>query len=366
MATVGVVWSQTNEDFYGRDESELLVGSPWRGVTQALVRARIPYLPVHADLIDRDGADFSTLILPNLGSMSGEQIAAVGRFVARGGGLLATGESSLFDEWGEPRSDFALADMFGAHVIDPKEVTGLGKRRKQASETAHTYLRLTPERRGLVDGPRISNEPVAAGQRHEVLRGFEETDLLPFGGVLDGLKVIHSAQVPLTFVPAFPVYPPETAWMREPKTDVPGLILNTAPSGARIAFLPADIDRRFARDNLPDHGDLLANLVRWTDRQQIPLVVEGPGLIDCHLYQQPGRVILHMVNLTSAGAWRQPVHELIPVGPIHIRLRLPPMVRSSAARLLVGSEKPRVVSEADWVRVRLNSILDHEVLVVGR
>jgi hypothetical protein len=366
IATVGVVWSQTNEDFFGRDDAELFVGLPWRGVTQALVRARIPYLPVHADLIDRDSAGLSTLVLPNLGSMSDEQVAAIVRFVARGGGLLATGESSLFDEWGEPRDDFALADVFGAHVINPKEVTSLSKRRKQAADTAHTYLRLSPERRGVVDGPRISNEPVPAEQRHEVLRGFEETDLLPFGGVLDGLQVIQGAKVLLTFVPAFPVYPPETAWMREPKTDVPGLILNTAPSGARIAFLRADVDRRFARDNLPDHGDLLANLVRWTDRQRIPLAVEGAGLIDCHLYQQPGKVILHLVNLTSAGTWRQPIHELIPIGPIQVRLRLPQGVKPSPARLLVASQKPSVVPEGDWVRVRLDSILDHEVLVIGR
>jgi len=44
IATVGVVWSQQNTDFYGRDDADLLVELPWRGVTQALIRARIPYL----------------------------------------------------------------------------------------------------------------------------------------------------------------------------------------------------------------------------------------------------------------------------------------------------------------------------------
>ena len=41
-----------------------------------------------------------------------------------------------------------------------------------------------------------------------------------------------------------------------------GVIVPAAKQG-RIAYLPADLDRRYARDNLPDHGDLLANLVRW-------------------------------------------------------------------------------------------------------
>ena len=92
-------------------------------------------------------------------------------------------------------------------------------------------------------------------------------------------------------------------------TYIPDPFLNTTATSSRVAFLPADLDRRFARDNLPDHGDLLANLVRWVAQDNLPLAVEGPGLIDCHLYRQPGRLILHLVNLSNAGTWRQPVHE---------------------------------------------------------
>ena len=112
----------------------------------------------------------------------------------------------------------------------------------------HSYLRLNPERRALVDGPKVGTEPSIIGERHAVLRGFEETDILPFGGVLEPLRVDSTAQVLMTFVPSFPIYPPETAWMREPKTDIPGLILNALPGGGRVAFLPADLDRRFGRD----------------------------------------------------------------------------------------------------------------------
>ena len=51
---------------------------------------------------------------------------------------------------------------------------------------------------------------------------------------------------------------------------------------------------------------LLANLVRWTAGASVPLSVQGPGMIDCHLYQQERRLILHLVNLTSAATWRGP------------------------------------------------------------
>ena len=125
------------------------------------------------------------------------------------------------------------------------------------------------------------------------------------------------------------------------------------------------IDRRFAVDNLPDHGDLLANLVRWAARGNLPLHLEGRGLVDCELYRQPGRLILHVVNLTSAGTWRAPVHELIPIGPLGVKLRLPADFRPTTVKLLVSGETRPIAPENGWVKFDLKSVLDHEVVVVG-
>ena len=107
------------------------------------------------------------------------------------------------------------------------------------------------------------------GTRHQVLRGFEETDLLPFGGSLTALNVDATALVPLTFVPPFPTYPPETSWMRQPTTDIPGLVLSEH-GASRVAYMPADIDRRYAREHLPDHARLIANIVRWVAERDHP------------------------------------------------------------------------------------------------
>ena len=227
--------TQSNTDFYGRDNSDELVELPWRGWTNALVRARIPYLPVNADHIARDADQFSVLILPSLAAMSAAQVATVRRFVERGGGLVATGEASRCNESGEPRSDFALADLFGAHVIRAADFTN----RRRTTEAQHTYLRLTPELRARVYGPKAGNEPAANGERHPALKGFDETDILAFGGTLESLRVDSGALVLATFIPAFPTLPPETAWMRQPHTDIPGLIVNEASGHGRVAFLPA-------------------------------------------------------------------------------------------------------------------------------
>jgi hypothetical protein len=356
IATVGVVWSRRNTDYFGREDPEQRVDQPWRGFTQALVRARIPYLPVHADHIDREAPGLAVLVLPNLGAMSDAQVSAVRRFVERGGGLIATGESSRFDESGDPRPDFALADLLGVSRGDRP-------RARSSREAQHSYLRLTPELRGRVYGPHDGTEPPATGTRHPALAGFDETDILPFGGSLAPLTVDARARVLLTYIPPFPVFPPETAWMREPRTDIPGLVVNE-PGEARVAYLPADIDRRFALDNLPDHGDLLANLVRWAARGHIPLHMSGRGLLDCELYRQPGRLILHVVNLTSAGTWRAPLDELIPVGPLRVKVRIPDDLRPTSLRRLVADRSDPITAEAGWARFEIESVLDHEVVVI--
>ncbi|MGH2559031.1 MAG: alpha-amylase family protein [Thermomicrobiales bacterium] len=366
VATVGVVWTQDNVDFYGRDSAEERVALPARGVTEALLRARIPYLPVHADHIERDAEahDLATLILPNLGAMSDAHCANVRRFVERGGGLLSTGETSRYDEWGDPRPDFALADLFGAHA------TGVHHGSMGAAEPSwddwarHTYLRLAPSLRSSADGPRMGSEPPVSGERHPALRGLDETDILPFGGRLEVVHAEAGTMAPVTYVPSFPIYPPETSWMRQPQSDVPALVINEAPGQGRVAYLAADLDRCFGRDYLPDHAAVLANLVHWTAGESIPLVVTGSGFIDCHLYRQPGRLVLHLVNLTNVGTWRAPVYELIAVGPLQVRVRVPDGIRAEHARLLVANANTPATVADEWVSFEVASIRDHEVVVI--
>ncbi|MBW3629228.1 MAG: beta-galactosidase [Gemmatimonadetes bacterium] len=360
VANVGVVWSQQNSDFYGRDSVDELVELPRRGWMNALVRARIPYLPVHVDHVARDAEQFSVLILPDIAALSAAQVEALRTFVERGGSLIATGESSRRDEWGERRPDFALADLFGAHVTTPA-----GAARPSASQTLHTYLRLTPSTSARAYGPGAAGTQPPAGARHPVLGGFDDTDILLFGGTLEPLRLDPGTQVLATWIPPSPTFPPEAAWMREPRTDIPGLVLNERTGRGRVAFLPADLDRRYGRDNQPDHGDLLANLVRWASGNAIPLQVQGTGFIDCHLYRQENRLILHLVNLTNAATWRGPVEELIPVGPLQLRVRVPDGVAGDRLRLLVAGRSADAVSSGGWARFELAQILDHEVVVIG-
>jgi hypothetical protein len=320
----------------------------------SLIRARIPYVPIHIDRLDRDGAALKVLILPDLAAMSDAQCDAVRKFAANGGAVIATGVTSLYNELGDARNDYGLADLFGAHFMGTA-----GAEKSGAGQTLHSYLRLSPELRASVPGPETGDAPRATGPRHPVLRGFDETDILPFGGTLTPLKLDSGVALPLTFVPPFPILPPETSWMREPTTHIPGLVLN-----GRVAFLPADIDRLYARNNLPDHAKLLENLVRWAANGKIPLQLEGRGLFDCNLYTHPGRLIAHVVNLTATG--RTPVtdDDLVASEPLKLAVQLPAGVRGRSVRMLVGNRSGAPAVTGGWARVVIPFVLDHEMLVI--
>lgn len=74
---------------------------------------------------------------------------------------------------------------------------------------------------------------------------------------------------------------------------------------------------------------------------------------------------LSSVNLTNAGTWRQPVHELIPIGPFEVRVKAPAEVRGRRARLLVSGKTIAASRTAGQCRFAIESIVDHEVVVIG-
>ena len=362
VASVGVVYSQDNIDFYGRDEPQIRVGQPRHGMSWALVRARVPYLPVHADHIERDSPAIQVMVLPNIGALSDAQVEALRGHVARGGSLVVSGETSLYDEWGQRRSDFGLADVLGVSYRG----THLGADRPVSSGwndwSLHTYLRIKPEWRARTDGPMAGNEPPAQGERHPILDGFDETDILPFGGRMEMIAVQPGAVMPLTYIPPFTPYPPEFSYMRRFDSPHPAVVLRETPQGGRIAYLAADLDRLYGRANLPDHGRLLANIVRWAAGDSIPLEIEGPGIVDCSLYRQPGRYVLHLVNLTGTEA--RPLYENLPVGPFTVRVKLGVGENPGNAQLLVSETARPVKRVGKWAEIVIDKIVDHEVVVL--
>jgi hypothetical protein len=342
IASVGVVWSQRSLDFYGREQAATRSELPYRGTVDALIRHRIPYLPVHVDDVSEKGSRFRTLVLPNVGSLTEEQSEALHAYAASGGNLVISGETGRYDEWGEARDDSLLADLTGVNLTGSHHGGMDALPANWEHFDGHTYLRIEDH------GRTISS-------------GFEQTSILPFGGRLDVVALSAEAKVALSWIPQFPIYPPEKSWMRHTTSGLPTVVLNESDV-SRVVYFAADIDRLFGRYHHPDHGRLLANAVRWASHDDIPLTVEGAGQLDCHLFTQGARKILHLVNLSQGGAWYGELEEIIGAGPFRITVRTESP--SASARLLVAGTSAPSTIEGDLLTIEVPRVFDHEVVVI--
>lgn len=99
IARVAMVYSQQTAHFYGGTQARALVEDALLGHYHALVEARIPFEMVHDRKLDADSiTPFRTLVLPNIACLSDAQCVQLRAFVEQGGRVVATGETSLYNE----------------------------------------------------------------------------------------------------------------------------------------------------------------------------------------------------------------------------------------------------------------------------
>jgi hypothetical protein len=340
LARVAMVYSQQTAWFHaGEHGSNDHVEDAGNGWYHALIEARIPFEMVHDRLLDADHlAPFKTLILPNIAALSDEQCAQLRDFVQRGGGLIATSESSLFDEAGVQRRNFGLADLFGVSFAGRVEGPMHNAYVRLEHETAPGHPLLA----GLEDAPRII---------HGVWR-VEVTPTLDF------------PRPPLTLIPSYPDLPMEKVFTKTPRTDIAQVFLREIGSG-RVVYFPWDIDRTFWEVLDVDHGQLLRNAVNWATNEPAPVTVTGPGILDVTLWKQNKSITVHLVNLTNPMMMKGPIRELIPVGAQRIRVRLPHPLRARSLRLLVARQSPTFQQKGEWLDVIVPAITAHEVVAIN-
>lgn len=79
---------------------------------QTLIQAKIPF-DIIFDRHLNDLGKYRVLVLANQDALSDAQVDAIRAFVARGGGLVATGDSGLNTDWRIKRRRSALEDLYG-------------------------------------------------------------------------------------------------------------------------------------------------------------------------------------------------------------------------------------------------------------
>ncbi len=333
LAETAMVYSQQTAAYYGPKVEDHALG-----YYQALVEGRVPFDMAHDLLLDEEHIGrYRTLILPNLAALSDRQCSQITEFVRNGGGVVATHETSLYDEWGVKRKDFGLAELFGASFEG-----------KIDTQLHNSYLTIEE----------------AAGKQHPLTKGLENATR-----IINGVNWVHVkatrplAANPVTLVPSYPDLPMEEVFMRTPHSDIPGVYAREFGKG-RVVYFPFDLDRTFWDVLAPDHGLLLRNAVAWVNRVEQPLTVTGKGMLDVSLWQQKGSITAHLVNLTNPMMMKGPVRELIPSPPQKVRVRVPKGRQVKAVHFLVSRAIPRHQTANGFLEVDVPAIELHEAVAI--
>ncbi len=340
LARVAIVYSQQTAAFYGGDAARAKVEDPALGFYQALIEARIPFEMVHDRMLDARNVDqFRTLILPNIAALSDEQCSQIRDFVQRGGSVIATFETSLYNERGQRRRDFGLASLFG--VSSDGQVQG---------PMRNSYLALEKD--------------AETGGFHPLLEGFENA-----GRIINGVHAVRvkatdaQIQTPLTVVPSYPDLPMEEVFPRPSKEKEAGVVVRELGRG-RVIYFPCDIDRTFWDVLNVDHARLLENSIHWATNEPPPVTVKGPGVLDVTAWSQSDSMTVHLVNLTNPMMMKGPVRAIIPLPGQRLQVRIPGNRRAAKVHLLVSKKSVPFRENNGSIDLEVPSIGLHEVVAI--
>ncbi len=335
-AEVALMLSQHSAKFYAGGKVDELLERPLNGFYQALIEARIPFDMFDSHYIDAAHLKpYKLIVLPNIAVLSDADCAALTAYVEAGGSILATQETSLYDEAGNKRDNFALSALFG--------VDSAGER---VQNVINSYIR--------VDG---------AGESEALRTGFcgEARIIGTENRAKIRLRANDFVKSPFHAVPAYPDLPMEEVYPRDVPADYEEVLYRRHGKG-RVAYFCGDIGHCFWNYLTPDHEKLIANSARWCLGGTEAVTLDGPGLVDITVWENEKGLSIHLVNMTSVNAMRGPAREVLPICGLTLR------IRADLARggVVFAHENPGVQMErhADYFEIRIPELKLHELIVI--
>jgi hypothetical protein len=329
-ARTALVWSDVTANFYAGAAAQMIdidrvaarseignLDGEFSGLADALVRSHTPFDVIDDVSLEKEPLDrYETLVLPNVACMSERVAARLSEWVKAGGTLLATFESSLYDATGLRRTNFALAEAFGANAGD-----------KIAGPMPHDFMQpakpLAPGAKEYLEATiyHVVAKPTTAKAAMQFMK--------PLAGRYDGLP--------------------------QPSEE-PALLTHSFGKG-RTVYFTGDLGNTIQTFHLAGHLELLKP---WF-ASPISLA-NAPGSVELVWRSQDegARLLLHLVNAT--GEMTRPIQKILPLRDLRITFPSGHSVHKINA-LRSGKTLP-VTMDGPAQTVTLPQLDDYELLVV--
>ena len=294
--------------------------SPYCGMYAGLLHARLPVKQLHPNHINEASLrGFRVLVLANEVCLSDAQCELVARLVREGMGLIATGETSLYDLEGKRRADFGLADAFGCSIAGT--ILDVAEGRAIVATADHPVAAVLPAE-GLPDR-----------EEHLVVRPTDARVVAALKGAADAAAA-------------------------------PAILVREYGQG-RVVYLPGRADSSYSSWADRAFPKLMAAAVEWVARGELPVRVEAEGLVGVTLFEQPerGRWLVHLLNFNAD--WVESYAELAPVADLRLTITPPAGQAVRSARAVLTDQDLPLGAGDGGVSCSLPRLDEYEIIALS-
>jgi type 1 glutamine amidotransferase len=290
--------------------------SPRSGAYGALTVSGIPVSSVARQYFLDQFQDYPVLCLANNAYMQDDEVQRVREFVNRGGALVATHETSLYDDHGLKRKDFALADVFGIHYA-------AGDRYWGAVGDYLLHFKIT------------ASHPVNQGFPLGIaIRNCELVVPVTLAGAQRIASVVQPAEINYVDTGDGHVGTLRDSLMAGRELG-PAVTVNEFGKG-RVVYFAGRPGSMYLHWAIPEMRAWLANAVEWASREGLPVRIGAEAQLSANLFRQPERHVLHLVNFSKPNT---PVDRPVPVlRDIPLMVRLPANVTVKRVQAIVAAK----------------------------
>jgi len=287
------------------------------GIFQAALETHLPIAVITDDDLASVEAlrRYAVVVLPNSACLSDVQAAALTRYVKGGGGLVATFQSGMFDEFGAEREKPVLESLIGAR--QGKTDFGVSWRARIA-EVGHPIVRgVTVAKYGAWGQGMVEPRPNAA-----LYVGPQERKI----GAVQTCGLAKDAR---SLLPMFGAWRRRKGPLKSEKGwEYRALIARSYGEG-KVVYSPLDLGHAYYCYTHPLSRTLISQSLRWAAAKPPPLEVEAPMLLQTVLFRTGKAMLVHLVNdISSFGRAAAPNPEaftgfraeVIPVRNVVVKL----------------------------------------------
>lgn len=333
LAKVALLWPSVSVEMYEGSSIPLTdftkeikpkgvgdIGQEFLGFYEGLGRSQVPF-----DVIDeenfKDLSRYDLLVLPNAACLSKESCEILKQFVARGGNIVASFETSLYDENGKRQEDFQLAELFGVRFL--QSIFG-------------------PMNWDYVSPASATNSPFMRGVTKKWIPAPTY-----------GIKVETTAGKTLLYYSSKLIgcydHTPEVS-------SNPFLVLNHLDKG-EVVYLAGSFGISLVNFRFPEYLNLVSNIA--TDLSSATVTVRDAPWVEFSLRANENDVFVHLVNQTSG--LRRPLTYVHPLTNVTIDLS---KIRAKEGKALRLDRKLKLRKSGSKKSLVLPYLEDYEIIAL--